>query len=405
MIVPRFHTLCFLLLTSISAMAQDWLDRVDESLTFANSDATLRARLSGMLDLEGYHFSQPPPGLIFADGQTLFMPRLTLFFDAQLGSQLYFFAQSRVDRGFDPSDSPLQARLDEYALRWTPWSDGRFNLQIGKFASVVGNWSLRHLSWENPFINAPLIYENMTAIYDAEVTGSREEFLEGLVDIKYEYNPVIWGASYASGLAISGSIEQFEYAFEIKNAPLSSRPEVWGPDYFDVDYPTYSGRLGYRPNQSWNLGVSVSRGAYFQDIVESELPKGRDRGDYQEFVLGQDISYAWHHWQLWAECYQARFQVPNVGNADTVGYYLEAKYKFTPQLFGALRWNQQFFDTIPDEDGTPKAWGHNTWRIDASATYRFTPRTQLKLQYSLQHEDDSDDTFGHLLAAQMTVRF
>jgi hypothetical protein len=394
-----------LLMTAAPALAQDWLDRVDDSLTFTNSDATLRARLSGLFDLEGYHFTQPAPGLIFANGQELLNPRLTLFCDVQLGSQLYFFAQARIDRGFDPSDSPLEARVDEYALRWTPWSDGRFNLQIGKFSSVVGNWSQRHLSWENPFINAPLIYENMTPIYDSELSESRGEFLEGLVDAKYEYNPVIWGSSYASGVAISGRWDKFDFALELKNAPLSSRPEVWGPDYVDLDHPTMSGRLGYRPNQAWNLGVSASRGAYLQDTVESELPQGHDMNDYQELVLGQDLSYAWHHWQFWAECYEARFQVPNVGHADTMGYYLEAKYKFTPQLFGALRWNQQLFDTVPDEAGTPTRWGHNTWRIDAATTYRFTPHTQIKLQYSLQHQSDMADAYGHLLAAQVTVRF
>src|ERR671935_240996 len=57
-------------------------------------------------------------------------------------------------------------RLDEYALRITPWQDGRFTLQLGKFATVVGNWVPRHLSWDNPFINAPLVYDNFTAIQD-----------------------------------------------------------------------------------------------------------------------------------------------------------------------------------------------------------------------------------------------
>ena len=59
-----------------------------------------------------------------------------------------------------------QVRLDEYALRVTPWDDGRFNLQVGKFSTVVGNWVQRHHSWENPFITAPLPYENLTAISD-----------------------------------------------------------------------------------------------------------------------------------------------------------------------------------------------------------------------------------------------
>ena len=78
--------------------------------------------------------------------------------------------------------------------------------------------------------------------------------------------------------------------------------------------------------------------------AEPTLPPGRDIGDYREFVLGQDVSFAWRHLQLWAEFYEARFEVPRVGNADTFAYYyIEAKYKFTPQLFGAIRWNQQLF--------------------------------------------------------------
>src|SRR5262249_58275272 len=96
----------------------------------------------------------------------LFNPRLTLFLDMQIGSQIYFFAQSRLDRGFDPTDFGANIRLDEYAVRITPWQDGRFSVQVGKFATVVGNWVPRHLSWENPFINAPVVYENVTAIRD-----------------------------------------------------------------------------------------------------------------------------------------------------------------------------------------------------------------------------------------------
>lgn len=401
------RTLSFavLALTSVGLRAEDWLDRVDEMLTFANEDASVRARLSGLLDLEGYHFTQPAQGFVFSDGPELFNPRLSLFFDAQLGPHLYLFAQGRLDHGFDPSDAATQVRLDEYAVRWTPWEDGRFNVQAGQFSSVVGNWSQRHLSWDNPFVGAPLIYENVTAIYDSEVPHTRAAFLEGITEDKYEYNPVIWGPSYATGIALSGQVGSFDYAFEWKNAPLASRPESWTARDIDFDHGTFSGRLGYRPSEAWNLGFSASEGPYFLDRVEDELPKGRDMNDYKEIVLGQDISFAWHHWQIWAEVYEARFQVPRVGDADTLGYYIEAKYKFTPQFFGAVRWNQQLFDDVADEHGDPMRWGHDLWRLDAAATYRFTAHTQLKLQYSLEHEDDGTRQFGHMLAAQFTVRF
>lgn len=401
----RNLSFAILALTSVGVRAEDWLDRVDDALTFANDDASVRARFSGLIDLEGYHFTQPAPGLILSDAHELFNPRLTLFLDAQLGPHVYFFAQGRLDHGFDPSDAATEVRLDEYAVRWTPWEDGRFNVQAGQFSSVVGNWSQRHLSWDNPFINGPLIYENVTAIYDSEVPLTRSAFLEGITESKYEYNPVIWGPSYASGIAISGRLGKLDYAFEWKNAPLSSRPESWTAKNVDFDHGTYSGRLGYRPSEAWNLGFSASEGSYFLDRVEEELPKGRGMNDYKEIVLGQDISFAWHHWQLWAEVYEARFQVPRVGDADTLGYYLEAKYKFTPQFFGAVRWNQQLFDEVADDHGDPMRWGHDLWRLDVAATYRFTAHTQLKLQYSIEHEDDGARQFGHLLAAQFTVRF
>jgi hypothetical protein len=386
------------------AVAEDFLDRVDQALTFSAFNDNVRGRLSGTLDLEGYYFQQPAPGLILSKSDAIFNPRLSLFFDSQLGPHVYFFVQSRFDRGFDPRDEGAQIRLDEYALRLTPWDDGRFTLQAGKFATVVGNWVPRHLSWENPFVNAPLPYENVTPLEDkrAPYYGYPTGVLR---DAKYEYIPVIWGPVYATGISVAGRIGQFDYAAEVKNASLSSRPESWNATETGFDNPTVSARIGFRPNQMWNFGFSASDGAYFRPEAMATLPNGSDIGDYHQRVLGQDISFAWHHLQLWAEFYEARFEVPGIGDADTFAWYLEGKYKFTPQFFGAVRWNQQFFADVPDGFGGSAPWGHDLWRADIAAGYRFTPHTQLKIQYSLQHEKNGPRDFGHVLYAQFTVRF
>ncbi len=402
----RALSFCLLACTVHAFEIDDFFDRLDNALTITAFDGNLRARLSGTIDTEFYNFQQPAPGLIDSEIDNLFNPRLTLFLDAQLGSQIYFFAQSRLDRGFDPSDHGAQVRLDEYALRFTPWDDGRFNLQAGKFATVVGNWVPRHLSWENPFINAPLVYENITATSDKAAPASPLDFIRSFeANAKYEFNPVIWGPSYASGISISGRLGRFDYAAEMKNASLSSRPESWSVTETGFDDPTFSGRVGFRPNQIWNFGLSASDGPYFRPEAEQTLPPGRNIGDYREFVLGQDASFAWHHLQLWAEFYEARFEVPRVGDADTFAYYFEAKYKFTPQLFGALRWNQQLFSNIPDGAGGQVRWSQDLWRIDVAAGYRFTSHIQLKLQYSFQQETTGPHDDNHLVATQLTVRF
>ena len=407
----RLGAFTFLTLAA-SCPAEGLLDRVDEALTLSAFDDQVRARLSGSLDLEFYHFDSPAPGLIFSPQHSLFNPRLTLFLDAQLGSKIYFFAQARVDRGFDPAKHDAVMRLDEYALRFTPWEDGRINFQLGKFATIVGNWSNRHDSWENPFVTAPLPYENLTGIWDSAPAHSSRELFSwshvsdgrgGFFGNEYADKilrvPIVWGPSYTSGLAISGKLGKFEYAADLKNGSLSSRPEEWGVETVQWQHPKFSVRVGLRPDLKWRVGVSASIGSYLDHEARLSLPRGFGVNDYRQIVIAQDVSFSWHQWQLWAEFYQARFEIPNVGNADTFAYYLEAKYKVTPQLFGAVRWNHQIFNRI---DG--QRWGRDLWRIDTAATYRFTPHTQFKLQYTLEGEEGPHG-LSHGLAAQFTIRF
>lgn len=400
---------------TVARGADDFFDRIEDMLTLSAPDSRFRVRLSGALDLEGYSFPQPAPLLLRAGGYELFSPRLTTFLDAQLGAQVYVFAQARADRGFDPGENPVRPRLDEYAVRYTPWRDGRLNVQVGKFATVVGNWTGRHDSWTNPFITAPLPYEHLTGIWDTEAVRSSNTLLQwshvrsGLsaattASEKRLRVPILWGPSYTIGASASGAVQRVHYAFEVKQASLSSRPREWHKldDY--KDHPTVSARLGYRPSAMWNFGVSASTGSYLRPTAVTTALPGHGRNDYRQIVLGQDVSFAWRHLQVWTEIYAARFEIPRVANADTLAYYAEAKYRFTPQLAAAMRWNQQLFATIPDRLG-PTEWGNDVWRVDLGPSYRFTPHTQAKLQYSLQHGDSLRRDYTHILATQLTVRF
>jgi hypothetical protein len=410
--------LSFLLLVATLDIARaDFLEQADQKLSLSVFKDRVQLRLSGTLDLEGYFIDQPPPGLIFTRSNFLFNPRLTVYLDAQIGPNVSAFVQARVDRGFDPSDRGTQVRLDEYALRASPWKDVSFTVQAGKFGTIVGNWVPRHYSWDNPFINAPLPYENVTGIWDSGAPDSvgtllywghvpyqgETDFGDGYSD-KYLRSPVIWGPSYTTGVSVSGALGKFDYAAELKNASLSSRPESWDVTQVGFGHPTFSTRLGFRPNTMWNLGVSASAGPYFRSEAAPTLPAGRGIGDYREIILGQDLSFAWHHFQLWAEVFESRFEVPNVGNADTLSYYIEGKYKITSQLFVALRWNQQLFATVRgDEKRVP--WGNDTSRLDTGLGYRFTNYLQVKVQYSFTHQDTARQEGEHLVAGQFTVKF
>lgn len=379
------------------------IDQLDRALTVSSGDADFRARLSGTLDLDAYYFSGTPPGTIDTNGDALFSPRLTLFLDAQLGPQLYAFVQARADRGFDPSDEGLRVDLDEYFVRFTPSSHGEFNLQVGRFATVAGRWVSRHLSWDNPFVNAPMPYEQLTIASDLSPPRSIVYNRYYHAAARYEWLPIVWGPSYATGAMVSGTLGNFDYAAELKNSSLSSRPHVWNAIETGFDHPTFTGRVGFRPNEMWNFGVSASDGVYLREDAYY-LPRGARFSDYYEKVIAQDASFEWHHLQIWAEAFEACFELPRIGDADMISYFVEGKYKIAPQIFVALRWNQEFFGTVADTTGIRTAWDRDRSRVDAAATYRFTTHTQLKLQYTAEipHETGSVD---HTVAAQFTLRF
>jgi hypothetical protein len=407
----------FIAILATCEIKADLLEEIDKRLSITALDGHLHLKLSGTIDLEAYGIDRPAPALIYTSEHFLLNPRLSLFLDAQLDTYLYSFVQARLDRGFDPSDAGAEVRLDEYLLRLTPWKNVKLSIQAGKFGTVAGNWVRRHYSWDNPFIDAPLPYENLTGLWDSAAPESLEtlfywghvpyddvtRFGDGYSDKRLRL-PIIWGPSYASGFSVLGALGQVDYAFEIKNAALASRPESWDFTQVNLDDPTFSGRIGFSPSVMWNLGVSGSVGPYLQAEAASTLPHGASIGDYREILLGQDVSFAWHHLQLWAEIFETRFEVPNVGDADVLSYYVEAKYKVTPQLFLAARWNQQLYATVPYNRGSAQ-WGNDAWRIDAAVGYRFSTWLQIKFQAGFTHHDDDVQEGERLLATQLTLKF
>lgn len=397
---------CLMLGLAPQAMAQAFLDTVDEKMSFQSEALGLRADLSMMADATVYAAEQPAQGLLYGDDNVFFAPRLITFLDIQAGSRVLLHGQMRVDRGFDPgSASGGQVRLDEYFLQLRLGKQDEVNLRLGKFATAFGSWPKRNLSWDNPLITAPMAYEDMLPMTDGFAPGGLAGFAarRDMPDDKRNWVPIVWGPSYASGVSLFGRVDVFEYAFEIKNAGIASRPQAWDgvQDGFRTD-PTITGRVGLRPSPEWTLGTSFSRGPYMTDIASRTLPAGTSVSDFTQTTWGIDAGYAHRKWQIWSELIAARFEVPRVGDVDVLSGYVEAKYKITSQLWAAARWNQSFFSDVP---GLTTEWDRNAWRADLALGYRFTEHVQVKLQYSVGDKRGNDQEGNHLGAMQVTVKF
>lgn len=390
--------LCLTLLLTPPLHAQSWLDAIDDALTITNESNTVRADVSFLADLDLYAPEAAPQGTLSAiDADAFLQPRLSVFFDAQLGAHLTAHAQMRMDRGFDPGTKPNgDVRLDEYYLQWQVFDDDRIDLRAGRFATAFGAWTPRHLSWDNPFVTAPLAYGDFLPLTDHAAPASLAAFAarRNAPDNPLTWVPIIWGPSYATGAAISGRVDDFEYAIEMKNAALSSRPERWDAiQQVEFQTPaTVTARLAWHPAPEWTVGTSFSHGSWMID------------GNAKQTTYGLDAAYAHGHWQVWAEAIHARFDVPGIGDVHTTSAFIESKYKVTPSLWIAARWNQSWNGDIPGL-ADDLSYDRNAWRADLAIGLRLSRHAQLKLQYSYGDKAGADPEGDHLLAAQVTLKF
>lgn len=396
--------LIFLLLLAPMVRGQAFLESLDEALTVSSADGKWRADMSGLIDLELYAAEMQPLGLLETDDGLFFNPRLTLMLDLQMTEHWRAHMQMRTDRGFDPGFAPDgQTRLDEYFVEWKPLESDLINVRAGKFATAFGAWTPRRLSWDNPFITAPAAYSDMLPVVDnaarplAGLAGRRNN-----PEVRSTWVPIIWGPSYATGVSVFGRTEHLDYALELKNAALSSRPGAWDGVQNGWDSTTYSGRLGWRPAAEWNFGTSFSHGPYMLEESQSTMPAGRSYRDYDQTTFGVDAGYAHGPWQIWAELMTSRFDVPNVGGVRVTSGFIEAKRKVGAATWLAARWNQSWFGEIP---GTSREWDRDGWRLDLALGHRLSRNVQAKLQYSLAERTGHDQEGDHLFAGQITVRF
>jgi hypothetical protein len=209
---------------------------------------------------------------------------------------------------------------------------------------------------------------------------------------------------------VFGRLGPVDYAAEAKNAALSSRPHQWDPRVRGWENPTASVRLGWHPRAAWMLGASFSSGPYLTEDAASTLAPGQAVGDFRQSLVAADAAYAWRHLEVWAEFFASRFAIPIHDPAtsivaDTTAYYLEMRYRLTPTLFGALRWNQQFFGDVPDGHGGKTPWDHDVWRADAAVGWRFARRLQAKLQYAFSQQTGHLQQGQQLVAGQLTFKF
>lgn len=390
----------------------DVADAVRDATLFTTEDGKVSLDFDFYLTMDNLFMSQPPPPLIVNPNNYLPNPRLSMLGQFDYDGWLTLFALGRVDRGFDPTDDDAQVRPDEYYLQLDPFG-GHVRFTAGKFGTSYGQWGRRYFEWDNPMTNAPLVYDWMTTVGDGNdaptVAPTRAAFLarKNQVVPRSKWLPAVWGPSYTSGFRFDGTSDIWDYALEVKNDALSSRPsewDLWNHGLYGSAL-SWTGRLGVRPMTDWNIGVSGSAGAYLIPNAPG-VPAGSQWFDYLQRAVCVDVAWAHGPVEVWAEAHWSSFDVP--GEVGTVGlwsWFAESRWKVSPGWWLSGRFNQQLYDDIPDGLGGTTPWDNDVWRVDACVGWKVDRTVTVKFQYSYADESGPVGQGRNLFDLQLIFAF
>jgi hypothetical protein len=361
----------------------------------SSADGYWRADLRPDIELGYWHTDTPAPGLLSFAGTDFFQPRLSLGFNLTAGDEWLLHVLTRWDRGFDVgSREDGDFRVDEAFLRWRPLGDGRLNVQVGKFATCFGNWVPRHGYWDNPFLMPPLPYDSQLASNDRSAKNPSPATIAKRGG-KRAWVPIIWGPAYSTGVSLFGSDGNWDYAVEVKNADLSSRPDSWSPWEENGSHPSVTGRVGYRPDAAWTFGLSASHGTYLRHDAEPTLRSGDQRDDFAHTVVGADARWSHHQFQVLGEVLASRSHTTAAGDLDAFAYYIEGRWKLNSMIFIATRWAQEWNDDFSLAGAKAvRSYTREIWRATVAAGFRVTENILMKTEYGYNGADANENTFA-----------
>jgi hypothetical protein len=313
------------------------------------------------------------------------------------------------------SDNLRAPRVYALFLRVRPWTGRAFDVQVGMIPPVFGAFPRRRYGGANPLPGLPLAYQYVTTLREDAIPARAEE----LVSKRGRG----WRVGYSVGSPdrgpgvpqVNAEIWDTGIQARVGDRPLSlavsltqgtlSYPLVRD----DNDGKQLAARLAWTPGPALTLGLSGARGAFLSREVTDVLPPGSGSSFPQE-VLGVDVEYARGYWIVRGEAVWSRWNLPPLEETrietpqDSLGAYVEARYKLRPGLHVAGRVGHLSFRTLPSEVGR-QTWDADVTRVEIGGGYALRRQILLKAGWQYNWRDGGRVRRQGLVAAQVVLWF
>ncbi len=313
------------------------------------------------------------------------------------------------------SDNLRAPRVYALFLRLRPWTERAFDVQLGMVPPVFGAFPRRRYAGENPLPGLPLAYQYVTTMREDAIPASAEELVSkqgGGWRVRYSVGapepgpgvPPVNAEVWDTGVQARIGRQPVSLAVSLTQGTLSY-PLVRD----DNNGKQLAARLAWTPGPELTLGLSGAGGAFLSRELTDTLPAGSGTS-FDQKALGADVEYALGYWILRAEAVWSRWNLPPLDETrietpqDSLGAYVEARYKLRPGLYVAGRLGHLGFRKLPSEAGM-QTWDADVTRVELGGGYALRRQVLLKAAFQQNWRNGSRGRTESLVAAQVLLWF
>jgi hypothetical protein len=337
---------------------------------------------------------------------SLRLVRLDLALELRASEKFSLLTEIRTDN----LDAPRPYAL---YVRFRPWRERAFAVQVGRVPPVFGAFLRRRYEYDNPLIGYPVPYqyptvlrsdsapENLNQLLAYRGYGARvrypigdKTFSSGLAQL----SPIRWD----TGVTVNLGSEPVALAVAVTQGTIS-RPRVDD----DNGGKQLAARLGWRAAFGAELGVSAAHGDYLSDDVKALLDGGIDgSGSSDQTAFGVDAELARGPWILRGEAIWCAWDAPSLstGALETFGFTAEGRYKVQAGLYLAARVSGARFESVSAPEGL-ETWDSPVTRFEGGVGYSFHRNILGKLVVQYNERDATRVTSRWIPAVQVLLWF
>jgi hypothetical protein len=236
-------------------------------------------------------------------------------------------------------------------VRLRPWRDRSFDIQAGRIPPVFGSFGRRQYETGNPVIGYPLAYQYLTSLRTDAIPETADDVLRMRArgwrssypigsPVPGPGIPLISGFQWDTGVEATWRTGILELAGAVTTGTLSS-PRVSD----DNGGKQLAARVGVTPAVGLILGASAAHGAWLSRTVSPDSSPAQES-------YGADAEYSRDHWIARWEMVWSRWGFPHAltpdhtTTLDSLGTWVEGRYRVTPRIFVAARADRLTFSTL-----------------------------------------------------------